>query len=115
VRKYLKQHKLKKYYRYVPLIIHLTTDRPLPVLNHQERDLLLHYFSQVERVYPKHKAAAAKNMIRYSYVIYKLCQLLGYEDFLYYLPLPKCKSKLLENEDIWKAICTTLKWRYIQA
>lgn len=49
-----------------------------------------------------------------NYLLYKICQLLGYVEFLPYIPLPKSLENIDDNDiNGWKHICTTYGWTYI--
>jgi hypothetical protein len=57
---------------------------------------------------PKHRL----NLISYPYVLYKLCQLLGYNDYLKYFTLLKSTDKLFEQDKTWKKICISNGWKF---
>lgn len=54
------------------------------------------------------------NNLNYSFVFYKLCQLLGYDEFLPYISLPKSKDNIDDNDtQAWRHICEVNDWQYI--
>jgi hypothetical protein len=54
------------------------------------------------------------NNPNYSLVFYKECQLLGYDEFLQFIPLPKSTDNILDNDTMaWKHICEVNGWQYI--
>jgi rubrerythrin len=54
------------------------------------------------------------NNPNYSLVFYKECQLLGYDEFLQFIPLPKSTDNIDDNDTMaWKHICDVNGWQYI--
>ena len=48
------------------------------------------------------------------YLLYKICQLLDYTEFLPYIPLPKSIENIDDNDiNGWKHICESYNWPYI--
>lgn len=56
-----------------------------------------------------------KNMLSYSYVIRKCCELLAINDLAPYLPLLKSRAKVEQLDAIWKEICLELGWDFIRS
>lgn len=54
------------------------------------------------------------NNPNYSLVFYKECQLLGYDEFLPFIPLPKSTDNIDDNDTMaWMHICEVNGWQYI--
>jgi hypothetical protein len=54
------------------------------------------------------------NNPNYSFAFYKICQLLGYDEFLPYIALPKSTDNIDDNDtEAWKHICRVEGWPYI--
>lgn len=54
------------------------------------------------------------NNPNYSLVFYKLCQLLGFDEFLPFISLPKSTDNVDENDTMaWMHICKVNGWQYI--
>jgi hypothetical protein len=70
-------------------------------------------FNQVQAPFERHCPADRKNFLSYSYVLYKFCELLSEDEYLPCFPLLKSKEKLYKQDQIWKNICSDLKWEYI--
>jgi hypothetical protein len=51
--------------------------------------------------------------LNYYYTAYKLCELLGEEQYLEHFPMLKDKEKRIEQDVIWKKICEELDWEFI--
>jgi len=53
------------------------------------------------------------NNMNYHYVYYKECEMLGYEEFLPYIPLPKSLANIDDNDQNgWKHACDLYGWCY---
>ena len=53
------------------------------------------------------------NFLNYYYVLYKLCELLKEKSYLEYIPMLKDREKLIEQDEIWKKMCSCLNWEFI--
>lgn len=113
IRKILKKLNLTKYYENIfHIIFHLNGIHP-PTLSRELEEKLLFYFKQIEEPFKLYKKKNRKNILRYSYILYKLCELLELDDFLSSFRLLKNRNKLKEQDDIWEAICKHLGWQFI--
>lgn len=54
-----------------------------------------------------------KNFLSYSYVLYKLCELEGLDEFKHCFSLLKGRDKLFRQDSCWRLICTELGWQYL--
>jgi len=54
-----------------------------------------------------------KNIMRYTFMFYKLFELKRMYEFLDYLILLKCKKKLHIQDIIWREICNRTGWPFI--
>lgn len=70
-------------------------------------------FQQIQHPFETVKPPTRKNFLSYSYVLYKMMQLLGRDEYLPYLPLLKSSEKLFNQDKIWKGICEILHWQFI--
>lgn len=55
-----------------------------------------------------------RNFPSYSYILYKFCELLGYNDFIQYFGLLKSIKKLEQHDDIWRFICNYRNWDFYE-
>ncbi len=108
----LKKLGYNKYYEHIPFIKHRLGITP-PVMSPEYEDKLCSLFMEIQKPYalfcPDHRT----NFLNYYYTIYKLCEILEYNEFLEYFPMLKDRSKIIEQDEIWKKICKELKWEYI--
>lgn len=116
VRAYLRKLKLNKYYEHTHSICAALNGVPAPVMSAQLEETLKNMFQQIQEPFDKwvhHVDPTRKNMLSYSYCLYKFCELLGEDDYLVYFNLLKSNEKLYKMDMIWKKICGELQWEYI--
>lgn len=113
VRSLLKKLRLHKYYEHVPYITVTLNGIVPPRMTIELETKLRQMFLDIQEPFNKHCPADRKNFLSYSYVLYKFCELLDQDDFLPCFPLLKSKDKLIQQDRIWKGICSELKWEYI--
>lgn len=105
VRGYLKKLKLNKYYEHVPYItLQLGGERP-PQIPPKIEATLRKMFIEISAPFIKYCPKDRRNFPRYTYILYKCCELIGYDELLPYLPLLKTRQRLNEMDKIWKKIC----------
>lgn len=114
IRKILKKKRLSKFYEHSAYILYTINGiRPKTMPPHVEKKILA-YFKQIEEPFSRLKKGTRKNILRYSYIIHKLCELLDIDDFVpKQYTLLKSRSKLIEQDAIWKLICNDLNWQFI--
>ena len=80
----------------------------------EQVNILTMMFLQIQGPYEKIKLRVKRlNMLSYAYTTYKCCELMGYTFALPYLPLFRDQMNLQKADDIWKKICTELKWQFV--
>jgi len=114
VRKALKKLKLNKYYEHIPHITNLLNGIPAPVIEPWLEDRLKLMFDEIQQPFENNCPKDRKNFMSYSFVLYKMCELLEQDHLLVCFPLLKSTEKLYEQDRIWKKICEELKWEYIR-
>ena len=72
-------------------------------------------FNKIEPLWQQFKPIERKNFLSYPYVLYKFCELLELDHLLDCFPLHKQLDILMENDSIWKKICTDLNWDFISS
>jgi hypothetical protein len=113
IRDILKKLKLRKYYEHVQLITCKITGRAPPRMTPEMEEKIKVCFLAASSAFQRHCPAGRKNMISYQLVLLKLCELLGYHDFLPYFMLLKGKDKLSRMDAIWAKMCAELDWSFI--
>ena len=109
----LKKLGYNKYYEHIPFIKDKLGIKP-PVMNPQLEDKLCSLFMEIQKPYAKHCPDNRVNFLNYYYVLYKICELLGENQFLPFFPLLKDPVKRIEQDEIWKKICKELNWEFIE-
>lgn len=114
------------YYKYAFEIANVISGKPLPLLSKMQCAKILEFIPLVIAGYKKTPRYRSKlldrgNRIRETpnnpnnyYIFYKVLQLLGYDNFLPYIPLPKNTENIDENDLLfWKPLCEMYGWQYI--
>ena len=114
VRALLKKLDKNKYYEHAPYIATILGGITPPTMDQPLEDKLRLMFHKIQAPFEKHKPPARKNFLSYSYVLYKMCELLGEDMYLPCFPLLKSKEKLYIQDQIWKKICNELEWQFIK-
>jgi len=112
VKTLLKKLDKSKYYEHVPYITTILNGIQPPTMSQSLEDKLRLMFHQIQKPFEKHKPPNRKNFLSYSYVLYKMCELLGEDDYLKCFPLLKSTEKLYVQDTIWKKICDELNWEF---
>jgi hypothetical protein len=113
VKALLKKLGYAKYYEHVPYIATIVSGITPPTMPQSLEDKLRLMFHAIQAPFEKHKPANRKNFLSYSYVLYKMCELLGEDQYLPCFPLLKSREKLYVQDQIWDKICRELSWEYI--
>lgn len=113
VKELLKKLKLSKYYEHVQNITLLLTGKSAPKFSPPLENTLRQMFEQIQEPFELYRPKNRTNFLSYSYVIWKLLELLSEDSYREYLPLLKSQQKLYQADCIWKQICAYLKWEFI--
>lgn len=116
VRDILKTLGLQKYYNNSYSIIRsITGDTMVNLTQDQEAKLINMFVAIQEPFYANHKGYERVNMLSYTYIIMKLCEILGWEDLAEALPKLKSRFKIHQQDLIWKTICDKLHWKFTRS
>ena len=113
MREILKKHKLNKYYEHVPHIINKLSGLPPPIMSREIEEKLRSMFKEIQEPFLEICPKDRKNFLSYSYVLHKMCELLGLDEFLNCFPLLKSREKLHNQDIMWKQITNKLDWQFI--
>jgi hypothetical protein len=108
----LKKLGYNKYYEHIPFIKDKLGIKP-PVMSSDLEETLCNLFIELQSPYSKFCPDDRVNFLNYYYTAYKLCELLGEEQYLSHFPMLKDKEKRVEQDNIWKKICSELNWEFI--
>lgn len=118
VRMALKANGLKDQYDYEMYIWCRITGKPAPTLGPSRESQCRNMFMRIQAPYAKWKARINPtriNFLSYGYVLYKIFQLLAWDEYLPYFTLLKGRDKLEKQEAIWRGICRDVNWDFIPA
>jgi hypothetical protein len=114
MREILSKLGLNKYYDDIPYIIFKTTGKEPPQLAREQEEKLRLMFREVQEPFKIYKPNMRKNLISYSYIIYKLCELTELDFILPFIHLLKSDQKIKDMDIfIWKKICAHLNCEFI--
>jgi hypothetical protein len=118
--------KYTDYYKHTPEIAWRLSGIPPPYMTPTQQDKVIAQFPLAVAAYrtsPRYLTRKANrngrkkeepNVLNYFFMLYKLCQLLGYDEFLPYIALPKSLANIEDcDQNGWKSICVTNNWCYI--
>lgn len=115
VKEILKRLKINKYYEHVNHIIYKLNGIPIPHFEPELEEKLRTMFKMIQPSFVKHAPSNRKNFLSYSYVLHKMLQLLGKDEYLKNFPLLRSREKLYQQDQIFKKICGDLGWQFIQS
>ena len=108
----LKKLGYNKYYEHIPFIKDKLGIKP-PIMSPELEETLCNLFIELQAPYSKFCPDDRVNFLNYYYTAYKLCELLGEEQYLEHFPMLKDPEKRMEQDTIWKKICQELDWEFI--
>lgn len=107
----LKKLGYNKYYEHIPFIKDKLGIKP-PIMSQELEETLCNLFVELQSPYSKFCPNDRVNFLNYYYTAYKLCELLGEDQYLQHFPLLKDQEKRIEQDTIWKQICEDLNWEF---
>lgn len=117
IKGFLNKLKLEKYYENVYTIMSKITGIPPPKISDDLKEKLFKMFYQIQEPFETYKRTHTdrQNMLSYGFIIEKICQILGEDDLIRYLPTLKSRDHLYSQERIWRFITEQLEWEYISS
>ena len=118
VQQSLKKKNLYKYYEHVPHIKSKIQGKEiLPFSADTEKkltDMFIKINSDYDTIISKHYPTK-KSFFSYSYLLYKLCELLGEDQHLDNFSMLPSIEKLIYQDQIWKLFCDEFGWIFISS
>jgi DNA-directed RNA polymerase subunit RPC12/RpoP len=108
----LKKLGYNKYYEHIPFIKEKLGIKP-PTMSIELENTLCNLFMDIQAPYSKYCPNERQNFLNYYYVLYKMCELLGHDEYLEHFYMLKDPVKRMEQDIIWKKICKELNWQFI--
>lgn len=113
MRNILKSLKYHRYYEHSSYILNRINGTQAPQFSAELEEKLCSMFKDIQGPFLKHCPKNRKNFLSYSYVLYKFCQILGYNEYLKHFPLLKSRVKVFSMDEIWVKICEECGYKYI--
>lgn len=113
VRSALVNSRFQDFFEHVPQIMRIVTPVAPPRLTREETSAIRHIFCSIQAPFDRHKPANRCNFLSYSYVIYKIAELLELDRVLPFCPLFKSVNNQRKADLIWKKICAELGYEFI--
>lgn len=122
VQRYLKKLGFNQFYEHKVQIACMISHRKPPYLTIRQEEQLRHMFKLCQQPFDEcpsyiktnpQTRKVRKNFPSYSYILYKFCELLDYDDFISNFKLLKAQKKLEQHDKIWHYICGVLGWNFI--
>ena len=112
LRRLLRKLKLNKYYEHIPRIMHRLQGTSPPKISRHIENQMRCMFRQIQDSFMRHSPKSRKNFLSYSFVLRKFVRLLGLNNLVSHFPLLKSRSKLYQQDVIWRHICADMGWRF---
>lgn len=112
IKSILKLLQINRYYEHSAHIINRLTGVPMRQLSPELEEQLRNMFKMIQTPFLKHAPKNRKNFLSYSYVLHKLVQLLGKDEYLDSFLLLKSREKLMAQDHVWRLICGELNWEF---
>jgi hypothetical protein len=126
IRKCLRRYKSgNQFYKYAMEIACKLRGVPPPHMTDDQEATLVYMYPCAVRAYrgsPRYVRRAKDRVGRIkktpnnqtgSYVLYKLCELCGFHEFLPYLRMSNSMATIRENDESWQHVCGVNRWKYI--
>jgi hypothetical protein len=127
IRRYLKKTGCSKFYEHSPLILTSITGIYPPQIPKQIEEKLIWMFKEIQQPYEHFKPANRTSFFNYPYIINKLLQLLGLEEYRMYFKMLEDRQKLYLQDVTWEKVAEYLRankshddsydipWRFIRS
>lgn len=112
IKSILKNLGMNKYYEHAAHIVNRLTGMPMKQLSPELEEQLRNMFKMIQTPFLKYAPKNRKNFLSYSFVLHKLVQLLGKDEYLECFSLLRSKEKLYAQDMVWKKICEELNWEF---
>jgi len=109
----LRKIKRNDYYEHIPYIINQLNGLPPPVISPEVEEIIRNMFKEIQIPFDIYCPPKRKNFLSYNFVMYKFFELLELDEYLNSFQLLKSRTKLHQQDQIWKKICSALNWEFI--
>lgn len=112
MREILKKLKMNKYFEHINYIINRINGVPTPHFSPELEEKLFTMFRQTQGPFLKYCPPSRKNYLSYGYVLTKLLQILGLNEYLGHFQLLKTREKIFAHDVLWRKITADLGWPF---
>ena len=112
MREALRSAGYSKFYEHIMQIRVRLTGIPARQFTAEERETLMKIFRELQAPFEKHRGNR-KNFLPYSYILRKICQLLGIKEVLPYLTVPTLADNKLATDRVWEKMCEEVGYEFI--
>ena len=115
IRDILKKLGLNHLYEHSAHILSRLNGNPPPTITPEIEEKIRAMFQEIQAPFLLYCPEDRTNLLSYSYILYKLLELLELDEYKVYFPLLKSRDRLISHDQLWKKICEYLQWEFIQS
>ena len=112
VRQFLKRIGQPKYYESSRYIVNTIRGRNEYEIPRDVEEKLIRMFVKIQTSFERLGVKGRTNFLRYTYVIYKMLEILGETEYMKLFPLLKSSAKIAQHDVIWRSICNDVGWEF---
>jgi len=112
VRQFLKRIGQPKYYESSRYIVNTIRGRNEYDIPRDVEEKLIRMFVKIQTSFERLGVKGRTNFLRYTYVIYKMLEILGETEYMKLFPLLKSSAKIAQHDVIWRSICNDVGWEF---
>lgn len=102
-------------YEHAAHILSRLNGNPPPTITPEIEEKIRAMFQEIQAPFLLYCPEDRTNLLSYSYILYKLFELLELDEYKVYFPLLKSRDRLIAHDQLWKKICEYLQWEFIQS
>lgn len=115
IREILKKLGRNNFYEHAAHILSRLNGNPPPTITPEIEEKVRAMFQEIQAPFLLYCPEDRTNLLSYSYILYKLFELLELDEYKVYFPLLKSRDRLIAHDQMWKKICEYLQWEFIQS
>lgn len=112
MRTILKKLNRSKSYEHTTHILSRLNGNLPPTITPEIEEKIRTLFQEIQAPFLLHCPDDRVNFLSYSYILYKLFELLDLDEYKVYFPLLKSRDRLIQHDQTWKKICEYCRWEY---
>jgi hypothetical protein len=112
IRSILRHIDMSRYYTCCVALSHIVNGTAPNRVDPCTIERLCALFEDIQQPFEKVKPSSRSNFLSYSFVISKLCQMIGETALCEHITLLKSAEKLSMQDILWRKICAELGWEF---